>query len=125
MHEHWNLLPLVTVLASCTSGGAVMQPRYAREAVQPIKVELSGSERLTLGYRIPMETLYYSQGVDYKVEGGVLRVYISRCNINTNCKVMAPNQRPPTGSWDTQVILPYHGERVVIVHDDGEQQVYP
>ena len=66
-----------------------------------------------------------SGGVDYERVGDTLRVVIGRCAVGAPCEPMAKSVIPLDDSWQAEVHLPYDGSRVVVVHSDGEKQVYP
>lgn len=102
-----------------------MKPHYTRSAVQPVQASLLSDDTLRLRYQVLPETAYYSKGVDYAIQNGVMRVYIVRCGIKQSCQPMAETRIPLDADWAAEVHLPYHGEQVVVVHDDGEQVVYP
>lgn len=98
---------------------------YPKADVQPVTVEKTGDDVLTMTYRVFPETRFYSGGVNYVSDGGVLKVHIDRCEVGKDCMSMARTEIPLDDRWSARVRLPYKGERVVLVHADGEEQVYP
>ncbi len=102
-----------------------MKAQYAKSDVQPIAVEKAADDALVMTYKVLPETRFFSGGVDYEIDGDALRVYIDRCEINTSCEPMAKSEIPLDDRWSARVRLPYRGGRVVVVHADGEEQVYP
>lgn len=116
-------LSLVSATTACT--GIDMKPFYPRSVVQPVTVEKLPDAQIGLRYRVYPESSHYSGGVDYERSGDTLRVVIGRCAIGASCEPMARSVVPLDDAWQAEVHLPYRGERVVVVHADGEQQVYP
>ena len=116
-------LSLVVCLPACTE--ARMNPVYSRSMVEPISVEKRSDSEVTLRYKVRPESTHYSGGVDYERAGDVLRVVIGRCAVGAPCEPMAPSVIPLDDRWQAEVHLPYDGARVVVVHADGEAQVYP
>lgn len=102
-----------------------MKPHYTKSAVEPVQAALLSKDTLQLRYKVLPETAYYSKGVDYQVNDGVMRVYINRCGIKQSCHPMAETRIPLGAAWEAEVHLPYHGEQVIVVHGDGDQVVYP
>lgn len=110
-------------LSACTGG--TMKPQYSKSAVTPIVARPLGNDQISLRYRVYPESTYYSKGVDYQIDGDTLKVYIARCGINEACTPMAETVIPLDGKWEAEVHLPHHGEKVIVVHSDKEEQVYP
>jgi len=100
-----------------------MKPHYSEASVQPISASVLGDGQLSLTYRVPLESMFFSPGVDYQAQAGTLRVVIGRCRIRTHCTVMAEHVRPLTADGMAEVRLPYHGEKLVVAHADKEQSV--
>ncbi|QWP76294.1 hypothetical protein J5226_22335 [Lysobacter sp. K5869] len=98
-----------------------MKPHYSEASVQPISASVLADGQLSLIYRVPLESMFFSPGVDYQTQAGTLRVVIGRCRIRTDCAVMAEHVRPLTADGMAEVRLPYRGEKVVVVHADREQ----
>ena len=101
-----------------------MKAEYLEKAVQPVIAVKPDSSHIKVSYNIPQESVYYSYGVDYVVENGVMRVFINRCPIKQTCEPMAKNVLPINLDWKAEVVLPHMQEKVVLVHADGEQVVY-
>lgn len=102
-----------------------MKAYYSKSDVQPVGVEKADDGALVMTYRVLPETRFYSNGVNYVADGDVTKVYIDRCEIDRECAPMAATEIPLDARWSARVRIPYHGGRVVVVHADGEQQVYP
>ncbi len=102
-----------------------MKPFYTRAAVHPITVHKLLSEQISIRYHVYPESSHYSNGVDYKNIGGDLKVIIDRCTVGKKCDPMAKTIIPLDNKWEAEVHLPYHGEKVTLVHSDGEEHVYP
>lgn len=102
-----------------------MNAQYSRSSVEPVQAEKRGDGELALRYRILPESQFYSKGVDYREEGDTLKVVILRCGAGQPCEPMAVNVLPADDAWQAEVHLPYRGGKVVVVHADGEQQVFP
>lgn len=101
-----------------------MKPHYSKAVVQPVVVE-KNPENVTISYHVFPESVYFSKGVNYEVVDDVLKVYIDRCNINETCKPMAETTVPLDAKWEARVSIPYRGEKVVLVHTDSQEQIYP
>lgn len=102
-----------------------MKAQYSRSSVEPVEVQKRGDDEIALRYRILPESQFYSKGVDYREEGDTLKVVILRCGTGQPCRPRAANVLPAEDIWQAEVHLPYRGGRVVVVHADGEQQVFP
>lgn len=100
-----------------------MKPHYSEASVQPISASVLENGQLSFSYRVPLESMFFSPGVDYQTQAGTLRVVIGRCRIRTDCTVMAERVSPLAADGMTEVRLPYHGEKVIVVHADREQSV--
>lgn len=101
-----------------------MKPYYEKELVQSLKVDRAGDE-LLLSFYVQPETMYYPSGVNYEVSNGTMRVMIDRCAIREVCDTMVRDTRTLATDQPLEVRLPYHGERVVLVHVDTEQTIFP
>jgi hypothetical protein len=113
------MLPLV----ACAGGQ--MHSDYKKDAVQPVQLAPPIDGQLKIQYAMPPESLFYSPGVDFKVDGDALRIAIRRCGIRDKCDVMAKAPMPPAEALRPEVSIPYAGQRVIMVYADGEDQVYP
>ncbi|MEE7545716.1 hypothetical protein HF319_00475 [Xanthomonas sp. Kuri4-1] len=102
-----------------------MRSDYKKNDVQPVKIEKAGGSSLRITYHMPAESLFYSPGVDFSKDKGVLRIAIRRCGINEKCDPMAEAALPPAEPWTPQVTVPYAGEKVVLVYADAEEIVTP
>ena len=102
-----------------------MKPYYEKEWVQALKVEKVAGDQLQLSFYVQPESMYYPSGVNYEVEGTTMRVTIDRCAIRQPCSPMVKVLGTPAANEDLTVRLPYHGETVVLVHADAQQQIYP
>ena len=111
------------IVSSCT--GVSMKAVYLKEAVQPIEVSKPDALHLKMVYQVPMESMYYSKGVDIDNKDGVLKVFIHRCPIRQKCTPMIESVRPLDQNWQAEVLIPHKQERVIIIHSDGEQVVFP
>lgn len=118
-----GLLPvLLAALAACTS--ATLEPDYARDAVQPVVVQASGAAQVRIRFVSPPESLHYAGGVSYRVKGDELQVVIDRCSIRSDCRTMAKGSLLGDGRT-TEVLVPFDGQRLVLLHTDGVQSVVP
>ena len=120
-----SILTLGCMAALGACAGGTMKAYYAKSDVAPVAVEKAADDALVMTYRVFPETRFYSDGVNYATEGDVLKVYIDRCEVGNECKPMARTDIPLDDRWSARVRLPYNGGRVVVVHADGEEQVYP
>lgn len=120
-----NSLVLSLVMMNFSCAGVMMKSEYPKAAVQPVTVEQSSENELTITYKVPPETVMYSKGVDYSVDQGQLRIVIVRCHIQEKCAPMSSSSIPLDGRWQAKVQVPYHGEKVIMVYSDTEEQIYP
>jgi hypothetical protein len=120
-------IALAFLLASMATAckGVEMKPFYPESVVQPIVVEQRSDAEIAVRYRVYPESNHYSGGVDYEQAGDALRIVIARCAIGEQCEPMARSAIPLDDAWEAEVHLPYRGGQVIVVHSDGEQQVYP
>ncbi|WP_228116752.1 hypothetical protein [Xanthomonas citri] len=102
-----------------------MRSDYKKNDVQPVKIEKSEGNLLKITYHVPAEGLFYSPGVDFTNDHGVLRIAIRRCGINEKCNAMAKAAIPPAEPWTPKVTVPYAGENVVLVYADSEETFHP
>ena len=114
---------LASVATACN--GTTMETSYPRSAVQPVTAQPHADGQIALRYRVFPESSHYSGGVDYERAGDALRIVITRCALGAPCEPMSRSVIPLDDDWQAEVHLAYDGGRVVIVHADGEQQVYP
>ncbi len=115
---------LIPLLVSCAYAGGPVKSGYLKAAVQPVTVKKVSDEEIEIRYRIPPETMMYSEGVDYVVEAGQIKVAILRCYIKGNCQPKAATT-VSKDMWQGEVRIPYRGEKVIMVYGDLEEQIYP
>lgn len=115
-----SLVPLLACAAEPLEGD------YRRASVQPIEVSPFGANQIRIRYSMPGETLFHSPGVDYRSADGTVQVAIRRCGIkDSGCKPMAKATSPKDNPWRPEVVLPYRGEKIMMMYSDGQQQVVP
>lgn len=102
-----------------------MKPVYLKSMVEPIIVEKRSDSEIAIRYKVQPESSHYSGGVDYERVDDSLRVVIGRCAVGKPGTPMAKSLIPLDDRWLAEVHLPYDGSRVVVVHADGEAQIYP
>ena len=112
-------------LVACAGNRTHMKPQYAKSDVQPVTVQKVNDNQIRIQYSMPAETLYYSPGLNYQSSDGTLRLFIDRCHIRETCTTMAKAPMSPDTGWRVAAEVPYHGEKVVLVYTDTEDQVYP
>ncbi|WP_312708537.1 hypothetical protein [Stenotrophomonas sp.] len=118
------LLAVLAALPSCTA--ETLEGDYSRASVQPVEVSPVGSNQIRIRYSMPGETLFYSPGVDFRSADGTLQVAIRRCGIRDSaCKAMAKGTSPESDPWRPEAVLPYRGEKIMMMYRDGQQQVVP
>ena len=115
------LIPMM-VLVSCAGGK--MKSHYPKDWVESVEVSKVSSDELKLRFFVPAESLYYAAGVNYEAQGDALRVAIERCNINEPCSPMVKRAMPIPQDQIAELRLPYAG-KVILVHADQEEQIYP
>lgn len=101
-----------------------MKASYSQATVQPVKVEKT-ADGVLIRFVAPPESMYYAAGVSYEVHGSELQVVIDRCPIRGECTTMAKSDDQLGKGRTTEVQVPFHGERIVMIHADGSQQIYP
>jgi hypothetical protein len=99
-----------------------MKSDYAKSAISDLSATADRGQ-LTLSYRYPAESLYYSGGINVDRSGDVIRLMIVRCKVNEACAPDLPSQRPKPSNFMAEVSFPYAGERVLLVHSDGEEEI--
>lgn len=123
-----SLLPrsvLTLVLASVAAcAGNALEPRYTREAVQPIVAQTGDDGNVRIRFVSPPESLYYAAGVSYRTTGDELQVVIDRCPIRGDCTTMVKGTRLGDGGT-MEVSLPFRSKRLVVIHTDGAQSLVP
>jgi len=109
------LIILCMVLSGCTSEGKEMI--YSVSELANIKYTLS-EDRIDLEYQAPLETLYYSPGVDYKVsDGGKLEIKVIRCKFKEDCEVKAKAEQGDFNKVTVQLTKPFRANEVLIIDD--------
>lgn len=101
-----------------------MQPIYAKAAIRDLEVRAEASQ-LNIRYAYPMETSYFSSGVNIERSKDVVRVVIARCELNQPCEPDIPVSLPRPANFEASVSIPWNGERVILVYTDGEEQISP
>ncbi|WP_343649930.1 hypothetical protein [Stenotrophomonas sp.] len=118
------LLAMLAALPACAA--EPLEGDYSRASVQPVEVTPMGSDQIRIRYSVPGETLFHSPGVDFRSANGTLQVAIRRCGIkNSGCTAMARTIAPKEETWRPEVVLPYRGERIMMIYRDGQQQIFP
>lgn len=101
-----------------------MESYYAKESVQSVQVSKEPNDALTLRFFVQSESLYYPSGINYERDGDTLRVVIDRCAIHGPCGTMVKRAVPMPQDQIAEVQLP-PASKVVLVHADQEEQIYP
>nr|WP_243840450.1 hypothetical protein [Xanthomonas euroxanthea] len=109
----------ISTLTACTGGK--IRSDYKKKDVQPVKIEKAEGNAIRISYHMPAESLFYSPGVDFANDHGVLRIAIRRCSISDKCGTMAKVEFSKTEPSSPEVALPYAGEKVVLVYADTEE----
>lgn len=122
---YWSSSLLFLAFSFSAHAGNALKSEYSKSAVQPVKVDRVANDRIRITYRIPPETMWYSGGVNYLAESGVLRIAIDKCPYNKSCKPMAAGLSNHNDFWAGDATLPYRGEKVLMVYSDEEEQIYP
>ncbi|MGF1725672.1 hypothetical protein [Photobacterium nomapromontoriensis] len=78
------LFLLVLLVAGCVGDGEMM--RYEITDITDVTYTTDG-KGLTLSYTLPLETLYYSPGVDVSDSADGTLLIIRKCSINNKCEV--------------------------------------
>lgn len=114
----------MALAATACAGVSPMQPVYSKAAIRDVDVRTE-TDQLSLRYKYPMETAYYSGGVNLERSDNVIRIVIARCKVNDPCTPDVASHLPRPTNFEAAVRIPWKGERVVLVHADGEQQLAP
>ena len=101
-----------------------MKGSYSQASVQPVEVEASDGTAV-IRFVAPPESMFYAAGVSYEMHDGDLRVVIDRCPIRGECRTMVKSDTRLGEGRTTQVRVPFDGTRIVMLHADGQQQVFP
>lgn len=72
------------LITGCVGDNKTMH--YEISDITDVTYTLDG-KLLTLSYILPLETLYYSPGVDISINKNDILLTVKRCNINDKCKV--------------------------------------
>lgn len=113
------LIVLCIVLWGCATeaNGTV----YSVSDLKNIKYELS-ENRVDLEYQAPLETLYYSPGVDYELsEDGTLEIKVVRCKLKDGCKVKAKAKQGDVNEVTIQLATPVSAADIMIT--DGKEML--
>ncbi|WP_434777499.1 hypothetical protein [Neisseria sp. Ec49-e6-T10] len=102
-----------------------MKAQYTKESLQPVIVTRLSDGSINIRYSVPPESLYYSRGINYVVEDGVMKIVMTRNNVKTDSRAMLEGSVPDDNKWKKDIVVPYKGEKVIIVYSDAEEQVYP
>ena len=116
-------LVLMLIQTAC-AGGASVKSEYSQAAIRDLSTRAENGQ-LAIRYKYPMESMYYSGGVDVFREDGVIKLVIARCKVKGECQPDIPSRLDPPAKFEAEVLIPYQGERVVMVYSDGEQQIAP
>ena len=101
-----------------------MKPDYTKAAIRDLTVRAEDNQ-LSVRYTYPMESLFYSGGVNVERGDDLIKLVIVRCKVDERCASDVPSRLAKPNNFEVEVSIPYRGERVVIVHSDGEQQIAP
>lgn len=101
-----------------------MKGSYSQASVQPVVVERSG-DAVVIRFVAPPESMFYVAGVSYEMRNGEMRVVIDRCPIRGECSTMVKSDAGLGEGRTKQVRVPFSGDRIVLLHADGEQQIFP
>ena len=119
-----STLALLSMTMPTGCAGEKMESYYVKESVQSVQVSKGADDVLSLRFFVQSESQYYPSGVNYEREGDTLRVAIDRCAIHGPCGTMVKRAVPLPQDQIAAVRLP-PASKVVLVHADQEEQVYP
>jgi len=106
-------------------GAAELKAYYSKSAVQPVVAQPLQDNEISIRYHVLPESAFYSAGVDYEKVGETLKISVVRSAVDTRAVPMARTVLPLDGRWEAEVHIPYHGEKVVLISTDSEDQIYP
>ncbi len=102
-----------------------MKASYPMASVQPVVVERLPDGEALIRFVVPPESMYYAAGVSWRSSGRELQVVIDRCPIRGECSTMARSATALGEGRTTEVKIPFNGDRIVMIHADESQQIYP
>ncbi|MGL6290414.1 MAG: hypothetical protein ACRC2H_06985, partial [Silanimonas sp.] len=70
----------LALAATACAGVSPMQPVYAKAAIRDLDVRTE-TDQLSLRYKYPPETAYFSGGVNVERKEDLIRVVIARCKV--------------------------------------------
>lgn len=114
---------LVASIGLCDAGE--LKAAYKKSAVQPVTVQRLQNDEISIRYHVFPESSFCSVGADYEKTGDTLKIVIVRAAIGGKTTASARNDLPLDDKWQGEVHIPYHGEKVVLVSTDSEDQIYP
>lgn len=123
MSRNLVMITLLSIPLTACAGNS-MKAHYSKAMVQPVAIDRTTPEQITIQYTTPPESLFYSPGINYEIKDGVIRVAIDRCGIRDKCAPMAKAELPAEG-WRSKVEIPYQGQKVVMLYTDTEEQIFP
>lgn len=104
---------------------AELKAYYRKSEVTPITAQRLQNEKISVRYHVPPESVFSSSGVDYEKIGDTLKIVVERSPVGTEAKPMAHTLLPLDDRWQAEVLIPYHGEKVILLSTDSEDQIYP
>ena len=115
---------LAAALLLTVTGCAVMydsgyQSRYFKQNIVVNRLEPAADHCLHIDYRVQNETVWSSPGVDYALRDDALYITPVRCYQRHDCSPQAKNTSSQRD--EVSVSVPYRGEVVYMVFEDGEK----
>lgn len=110
------------VLAVAAGCGSAKPEGYRQSDIQIVSQEIK-RHQITLTYRPPQESQYYSPGAQVVGNGKTTSVTLVRCRIKGKCPTNIPGETPSAGL--VRVHIPYTGQPVVIAFSDSTVQIKP
>lgn len=125
--ESWGralILTLFPMMATAGCAQEAMKSHYPKDWVELVEVTKVSNEELNIRFFVPAESLYYPAGVNYEVQGDALRVFIDRCHIDGPCSPVVKRAMPIARDQIADLRVPA-AHKVILVHADQEEQIYP
>lgn len=94
---------------------------YAAEKIKALSYDKDGS-KLDLNYKVLMESMYFSPGVNLRTEEGKVYLDIVRCKLNEECPTQFKSEYLEDGSQKVQVETNHDVSEIYIY---GSEEIKP
>lgn len=119
---------LLSVFASLFLGACAssLSPSYKQKTISPVKATVNQKrDVLTIEYPILMEnSAHWPAGVNYQIKDNEIHIAIKGCFAKSKCEPMVKGQYA-SSALSQKVMLPYHGEKIVLIYKDATERFFP